>query len=88
MEQFVDDDDGYRSWIAANPTGWVVNSYRTPNPGYLVLHRATCRHVSGTPHRGDNWTVEYSKSCGGEAELRAWAGTVLGAEPSLCSHCA
>ncbi len=27
---FADDDRGYQSWIAANPNGLVVNSYRTP----------------------------------------------------------
>jgi hypothetical protein len=87
MIQFVDDDSGYLSWIARNPSGWVVNSNRNPTAGYIVLHRASCSFVSGEPTRGRCWTKEYSKTCGTQPELRQWAQGRLGRQPTACSHC-
>lgn len=87
MIQFVDDDPGYPAWVAKNPDGWVLNSYRTPTASYLILHRASCRFISGSPTRGRHWTVDYSKTCGEENELRDWAWGHLGAKPAVCSRC-
>ena len=33
---FVDDDRGYLRWLAANPTGFVLNTTRSPIPTYLI----------------------------------------------------
>jgi hypothetical protein len=87
MIQFVDDDRGYLTWIARNPSGWVVNSNRNPNPSYVVLHRASCGFMSGSPTRGRRWTKDYSKTCGTQEELRHWAQRQLGCQPTMCSHC-
>ena len=56
MEKFIDDDDGYKYWVRANRDGFVVNCERSLNPNNLVLHRASCRSITGTPTRGETWT--------------------------------
>jgi hypothetical protein len=36
------DDDKFWAWCHANPDGLVVNTRRTPDPDYFVLHSAQC----------------------------------------------
>ena len=48
MQEFVDDDEGYLGWIAANPTGFVLNLRSGPSHNYMVLHRATCWSISSS----------------------------------------
>jgi hypothetical protein len=43
---FVDDDAGYRDWLAGNPDGFVLNATATPSASYLILHRASCRTIN------------------------------------------
>jgi hypothetical protein len=45
---FDDDDQGYLRWVAAHPRGFVLNVRRRRDPGYVVLHRATCPSISAT----------------------------------------
>ncbi len=52
MRRFEDDDDGYLHWLGTHPDLHVLNTARNPTPAYLVLHRATCHTISGTPARG------------------------------------
>jgi hypothetical protein len=87
MQRFVDDDARYLGWIAQNPDGFVLNTERKPTPTYLVLHRATCRTIGGTPARGDRWTTAYQKVCGTRSELELWATQEVHAEPRLCPLC-
>jgi hypothetical protein len=87
MQQFVDNDSGYLDWISRNLDGFVVNSYRNPSPAYLVLHRTTCRIISGNPARGRQWTADYIKVCGGRAELESWARTHIGGALQPCRLC-
>lgn len=88
MEQFVDDEQGYARWIASNPRGFVVNSYRRPTPGYLVLHGATCRTISGEPSRGRLWTKDYIKTCSTLwAELERWSLAEVGGHMTECGLC-
>jgi hypothetical protein len=90
MERFVDDDAGYRAWLARHPDGLVINTGRTPAAAYLMLHRAACGSISGTPARGSTFTGDYAKVCGRE-ELEGF-GPSLGRgeavqpvpEPSGC----
>ncbi len=86
---FVDDELGYKRWIAAHPGGYVVNTYRTPGPTYLKLHRATCRTISGSPARGIRWTSGgYAKVCADDrAELDRWARTAVGGTLDPCPFC-
>ncbi|MCE7012005.1 hypothetical protein LWC34_55725 [Kibdelosporangium philippinense] len=69
---FIDDDQGYLAWQAAHPDLYVINAKRSLNPNNLVLHRTTCRTVSGTPTRGSQWTGPYVKICGTRSDLDAY----------------
>jgi hypothetical protein len=74
-------------WPAEHPEGLVVNSYRSPSAGYLMLHRAGCATISGDPARGLTFTGgEYSKVCGSRDELGDFAGQ-LGGEATPCGLC-
>lgn len=48
MRQFKNDDHGYLAWLVANPMGYVLNVRHDPDPGYVVLHRASCGTI-GSP---------------------------------------
>jgi hypothetical protein len=88
MKQFVDDETGYRTWISRHPDGYVVNAARLPRPSYLVLHRATCRTINGTPARGEFWTRDFRKTCSTQrSELENWARHVVGGKLSPCGLC-
>jgi hypothetical protein len=78
MRKFNDDDQGYLRWLTDHPGGYVVNADRPPNASYLVLHRSTCRTISGQPSSGRSWTVTSTKVCGQEEELLAWAHGQVG----------
>ena len=85
---FLDDDHGFLRWRDTHPHGFIVNHEREPKPGYLKLHRATCRTISGTqPASGDNWTTALGKTCDEDVdELRRWADGV-GGELDACRVC-
>lgn len=87
MLHFIDDDPGYLRWVSQNRDGYVVNAYRNPTPAYLMLHRATCRTITGNPTRGRQWTGDYMKACGSLAELRTWASQVVQGELRRCQLC-
>ncbi len=53
---FDDDDKAYLRWVDDHPHGFVVNTFRNVNPAYLMLHRAGCGTIRGTPARGERWT--------------------------------
>jgi hypothetical protein len=85
MLTFLDDEHGYRFWLLRNPTGFVINSYRSPASGYLKMHRARCSTISKP---AVNYTKQYSKTCSAaRQELEAWARRIGGsADP--CPVCA
>ena len=85
--QFVDDEDGYLRWLAENPSGFVVNSHRSPVADYLVLHRASCRWIN-TGAR-NNWTTTgYIKTCSASVPpLVAWAARVATGRLQPCGAC-
>lgn len=86
MQTFRDDDNGYLAWLSANPASYVLNAERSLNPRNLVLHRATCRTINGTPTRGARWTADYVKVCGGRQTLEGCARD-LGGEARPCGPC-
>ena len=57
MRIFEGDDAGYLAWIDGHQHGFVVNTFRKPDPRYLVLHRASCGTIRGKPARGERWTT-------------------------------
>ena len=88
VRQFVDNDPGYEGWLESHPDGFVVNTYRTPHPSYLMLHRSTCRWISGVPPRGDRWTGDYAKVCAEDrADLERWARDEVGGTLRGCMKC-
>jgi hypothetical protein len=65
MRIFEDDDAGYLTWVESNQHGFVVNTTRKPDPGYLYLHRASCGTMRGKSARGNRWTTgDFIKACG------------------------
>lgn len=87
--EFMDDDDGYIAWLAEHPNGFVLNCGRPPTPSYLMLHRAMCGTINGTPARGRSWTVIYQKVCANtKRELVDWASEIGVLQPcKLCKPC-
>jgi hypothetical protein len=86
MQRFVDDDGGYLDWLDHHPEDFVINTGRTPSAAYLMLHRAGCGSITGTPARGSTFTGEYSKVCGGRNELEEFARH-LGGHAQPCGLC-
>lgn len=85
---FEDDDAGYVAWVASHPSGFVVNANRLPNASYVVLHRATCRTISGDPTKGRSWTSAYLKACSEDRHvIDRWVRTKTGTVPSTCGTC-
>lgn len=87
MQRFVDNDLGYQRWLEMHPDLYVLNAERTLRPSYLMLHRATCRTISGTPARGAQWTADYIKVCGPRADLEAFARHDVGGTARACGLC-
>lgn len=87
-EVFVDDDTGYVRWLGANPTGYVLNTTRNPTGSYLILHRASCATISGSPVRSRRWTGDYIKVCSaGKTEIEGWADETTGGRVQMCRLC-
>ncbi|MCP2094312.1 hypothetical protein LV78_002281 [Actinosynnema pretiosum] len=82
MLEFNEDNGAYEWWIAANPEQFVINAERTLNPAAMILHRANCRSISGTPTNGTTWVGDYVKICGTRRELLTRYPTAR-----LCSLC-
>lgn len=73
--EFKGHDAGYREWLTQHPTGFVLNTDIGHSPGYMVLHRAACTHISNfESHKQGAFTErDFVKVCGLEAEhLREW----------------
>ena len=59
---FKDDDQGFLDWKNAHIDGFVLNTTRTPRSDYLMLHRATCPHLTWR-NAEVHWTKDYVKYC-------------------------
>ncbi len=71
----VHNDDAYRSWVAAHPSGYIVNTNRNINPGYMALHRSCCDDVTNQARYepGAYTERQYAKVCAdSRAELIDW----------------
>jgi hypothetical protein len=87
FQQFINDDQGYLDWLTANPLGFVVNSQKAPQAGYLVLHKVSCKHIN-SPNRGNWTTTGFIKTCSTEAKaLEEWADRATGGLLSPCGAC-
>src|SRR3712207_607293 len=86
--RFQDDDEGYLAWIDANPRGFVVNCEPHPSPNNMVLHRASCMHITVPGENMEHWTHQYIKVCSPKnGLLMKWCRDVVGSEPTRCSTC-
>ena len=64
MPEFLDDDEGYLSWIATNQDGFALNVRRMADPNYVVLHRANCGSISTDRREPGAFTTRgYRKIC-------------------------
>lgn len=43
---FREEEAAYQEWLASHPDGWVLNTKRTPDSRYLILHRAHCHTIN------------------------------------------
>lgn len=72
---FDHDDSAYLDWIAINPDGFVLNTRRTNNLNYNVLHKGTCHHIKTTTNmpEGAYTTRNYIKVCANDVqEIKNW----------------
>jgi hypothetical protein len=90
VTEFQSDDDYYR-WLANNPRGFVLNTWRPFSAKYVVLHGAWCRHISEPSHEnepGGFTERDYVKVGAADIEsLREWSAQHGRPDPSECSHC-
>ncbi|HEX5478361.1 MAG TPA: hypothetical protein VFY79_01445 [Dehalococcoidia bacterium] len=90
-QKFRDDDAGYRQWLNKHPNGFVLNAQRSPNHGYLMLHRSNCGTISNEPANGELWTKDYIKVCAASrADVSGWLDEqpeLRGASPAECRIC-
>lgn len=88
MTEFKDDDVAYTNWLAENPNGYVLNTYRKPSPGYLILHRATCKSISRLADPPVRWTTsDFLKVCATDiSEIEDYCRKV-GGSPQPCGQC-
>ncbi len=72
MIEFLNNDEGYLSWISTNPDGLVLNVRRMANPDYVVLHLASCGSISTDKREPGAYTTRgYRKVCAASvAELQ------------------
>ncbi len=87
VESFIANDTGYLSVVGGPSRRVRVNAARNPTPAYLVLHRTSCRSISGTLARGLRWTGDYVKICGRRHELEKFARRNVGGEARACGLC-
>ena len=88
------DDGPYIKWIASNPNGYVINTRRENDPTYMVLHTATCKHISNYHSMckpGAFTERTFIKICSDNInELSTWVrnhGRGDGSFSKECSHC-
>ncbi|PSL55980.1 hypothetical protein B0I31_104271 [Saccharothrix carnea] len=82
MQRFTEDSGAYEHWLALNQDQYVINAERSLNPDNLMLHRASCHTINGTPARGTTWVGSYVKVVGTRTELEHEHPTAR-----ACRHC-
>jgi hypothetical protein len=72
-------DEPYRSWLSANPRGFVLNVARDPKSSYLKLHRPWCGYIAAPRKPGAYTERQYIKICAARREaLEDWARRTAG----------
>lgn len=73
---FATTDAPYLEWMQQHPKGYVLNTARRPNSGFLVLHASGCHHISSHLKQAENaFTAhDYIKVCSeGAMSVYHWA---------------
>jgi hypothetical protein len=87
--RFENDDVGYLAWVEMNPSGFLINCSPKPSSDYVVLHRASCLHISIPGSNMEHWTHQYVKVCSPRnGALIRWCQEEVGTRPTACSTCA
>jgi hypothetical protein len=88
---FEGDDHAYLTWLNHHADGFVINTPRSRDVNYMVLHCATCFSISTYTRmaRPGGFTErQYIKICGTTIEsLRAWVRTHGRQDGSFSSEC-
>lgn len=91
--ELIGNDEAYLRWLDENPDGYVVNTHRSINPKYMILHEATCgmiKSTNGIPPGGFT-ERNYIKICSKTVEgLQSWVqqhGRPDGSFSSSCNAC-
>ena len=91
---FENDDTAYLQWVAAHPSGLVLNTYKAPQnrPVGMVLHKATCGSVRSSKVAAGGYTGrDFIKICSNDrAALANYAkanGRPDGTFSGLCGLC-
>ena len=89
MIRFSEDDVSYLAWTEAHPNGFVLNVSRTPDPDYVVLHRASCKSISTDKRAPGAYTGRgYRKICAlSEGELRLAAKSEGRSDDTFSKRC-
>ncbi len=89
MIRFSDDDVSYLAWTAAHPDGFVLNVRRSPDPDYVILHRASCGSIANDKQAPGAFTGRgYRKVCAiAEAELKLAAKDEGRSDGSFSKRC-
>ena len=86
---FDHDDAGYLAWVREHGNGYVLNCRATPSSDVVVLHRASCPHITVRGSNMEHWTHHYIKVCSDRnGPLLAWSKKQIGERPQRCSTCA
>jgi hypothetical protein len=91
---FDSDDKSYLHWIASHPDGFVINTPRSRDPNYMILHCSVCWTIQDYQDKnkiGGFTERQYIKICAEEIEsLREWVkenGRANGSFSQECQHC-
>jgi 5-methylcytosine-specific restriction protein A len=91
--KFDGDGQNYLSWVAENPDGYVVNTGRSTNTKYSMIHRAGCSHITSMSgfkpgaYTDRNWIKVASHDIN---ELQTWFTENYSQFPGefkVCSSC-
>lgn len=85
---FTDEDLGYFKWLAANPSGYVLECRRIPSPDYMKAHRVGCWTMNQLQTQAENFMGSYMYACASTLmDLEVWAEVRVGGTIKLCQHC-
>ena len=82
-------DDEFLTWAAANPKGFVLNLRSNFDPGYVVLHKASCGALTGNSYLEGALTQRWYSKVGADSPdaLLDWIRAHVGGCSGFSKHC-